>query len=176
LVDATKEAQSEGRTLKFAIGECTSTSEKYWNSVGWKRAYGKTEKENEYKEIEYVQPALDFDEDTGKIAEDAGEAPEHMMIDNFGSATITKADIVRSCKAFTDYNIEWPREAFNSDEAHATQKAYLDSYNAGFANMVNSGGELIFLSQQERKDAKKEGLKIKEYKAADHGEAGKEDF
>src|SRR5260370_39938670 len=36
---------------------------------------------NEYSELRYVQPALNFDVKTGLPTEDAGEASEHIMVD-----------------------------------------------------------------------------------------------
>jgi hypothetical protein len=60
IIDATKQARSEGKTLKFAIGECTSSSENFWNKVGWKRIYAKDRGSKEYSELRYIQPALEF--------------------------------------------------------------------------------------------------------------------
>ncbi len=175
LIDATKEAQSQGRKLKFAVGECTYTSEKFWNSVGWKRVYSEDEPKN-YSELRYVQPALDFDEDTGEIAEGAGEAPEHLMMDNFGAGNPRKEDIRRAYMAFMSYNVDWPSEAFNNHKAHTRQRQYVNEVEKAFVADLNSRGDLVLLSNKERQDAKKSGIKIKNYTEADHGEAGKEDF
>lgn len=84
IMQAAKDAQAEGKKLAFAAGECTSTSEEFWNSVGWKRPYAETPNQaGSYEELRYIQPALDFDPATGAPAEDAGVVPEHMMIDSF---------------------------------------------------------------------------------------------
>jgi len=175
LIDAQKEAQNGGRKLKFAIGECTYTSEKFWNSVGWKRVYSK-EEGNQYRELEYIQPALDFDEDTGEMAEGAGEAPEHLMVDNFGEGAPNKEEIRQSYMAFMDYNLTWPEGAFNNPEAYGRQRQYVDGITSRFVDSLKSGGDLVFLSAKERVTVKKGGTKILEHNGANHGEAGKEDF
>ncbi len=176
LIDATKEAQSEGNTLKMAIGECTYTSEKYWNRIGWKRMYGKSEDGKTLTELKYTQPALDFDTETGKPTEDAGEAPEHLMVDSFGTGEPSKEYITRAYQAVVHYNADWPKEEFDNPAAFKTHVEYMDNLRANFINPLREGGDLVFMNAKARAEAKKNGINVMGHDAADHGEAGKEDF
>lgn len=177
IIDATNESQSQGKKLKFAIGECTHTSEKFWNSVGWKRIYSRDEQGEEYTELEYMQPALDFDENTGEVAEGAGEAPEHLMIDSFGQEEPNRSDIQRSYEAFINYSdVDWPAEAFRSASAHETKMRYLNRIRSEFVSSLNSGEDLVYLDVKARASAVRRGITVHGHDAADHGEAGKEDF
>lgn len=174
LIGATHEASARGQKLKFAIGECTYTSEKFWNKVGWRRIYGM--KDNECKEVEYVQATLDFDKNTGEPSEGTGESAEHLMIDNLNMENPTKEDIRRSSEAFIRSCVGWDRNAFTSDLAYEKQKAYVDSVVERLSASLDSIGEIVYLGPQERKDLKTDGVNVIEYAAADHGDAGKEDF
>lgn len=176
ITDAAKNAQAEGRTLKFAIGECTYTSEKFWNNVGWKRMYAQKGDKKEYGELKYIQPALDFDENTGKIAEGAGEMPEHLMIDSFGRMPPSKEDIKRAYEALTYFCVDWPEEAFNNEKAHQTQQKYLARIKTKFNRSVDGATRFIYLDAENREKAKQAGIKITEHTAADRGETGEEDF
>lgn len=178
ILGAVKDAEKKGLKLSFAAGECTYTSEKYWNSVGWKRVYA-AEGEGEdksFRELEYVQPALDFEEKTGEVAEDAGEAPEHLMVDSFGANSPSKEQVVQTVNAFYRWCNLWPREAFDSDEAYQKHTDYVQGIYTKFKNGVGGTSELVFWDQSTREQEKERGWKISEYKAADHGETGEEDF
>ena len=175
LIDASKQARSEGKSLKFAIGECTHTSEKFWNDVGWKRIYAKTG-EKKYAELKYIQPALDFDEETGKPAKDAGECAEHLMVDSFGHNPPSVEELKKLHEALLHYNGDWPDAAFESPKAHETHIKYMDGFKRKFKSFLDAHSSLIFLDAENREKAKKAGVKITEYKAADRVEAGEEDF
>ena len=177
LMGAAAEAQRRGLKLVSASGECTFTSEKFWNSIGWRRVYGQEKGDpNSLQEMQYIQPALDFSEKTGKVAKDAGVAPEHLMIDSFGDKPLTKDNIIQTVDAFYRWCNKWPREAFKSDEAYQTHLSHVDGIMKKFQEQLDSLGDLRSLSITEREQVIKTGLKIKEHKDADHGEAGKEDF
>lgn len=176
LMDAAIEAESRGVRLKFAIGECTYTSEKFWNNIRWKRVYSQTGDKKEYTELKYVQPALAFDEDTGEIAEDAGEVPEHLMIDGLGPETPSKEDIERAYLAIMHFNTDWPEEAFSNKDAHTKHHKYLGEIKSNFKKFIDKNGQLIFLDIKDREKAKEAGVTIHEYSDADHGETGEEDF
>jgi hypothetical protein len=183
LIDASKEARAEGKTLKYAIGECTYTSEKFWNNVGWKRIYAKTG-EKELTELEYIQPGLDFDESTGQpilIEDEDGqlkrpECPEHLMVDSFSQNPPDTKELARLHEALLHYNGDWPPSAFETPEAHQTHVAYMAGFKEKMASYLNQHSELAFLTATERESMKAEGIKIREYKKADNGDAGKEDF
>ena len=178
IMDAAKSARSEGKELAFAAGECTYTSERFWNNVGWKRVYGATSLEDKkaYTELKYVQPALDFDETTGKPAEDAGEAPEHLMIDSFGRMPPTKEEILQTIQAFYRWCNRWPPEAFENEEAYEKHQEYVSVIEEQFKKQLAESGQLIYLDQSSRKKAKERGVAIEEYAEADQGDSGKEDF
>lgn len=162
LIDATDRAEKAGKRIAFAVGECTASSERFWNRVGWKRIYAQsTNDSNEYSELPYIQPALDFNEDTGEIAEGAGEAPEHLQVDSFiGSAH--KEQVVEVYRAFIKYNAEWPREAFATEEAYQKHRSYVDDLKSKFERFVNIQGDLVYMNAQEREDAIGRGLIIHE--------------
>jgi hypothetical protein len=176
LIDAAKQAKDEGKTLKFAIGECTYTSEKFWNNVGWKRIYAQTKDKKNYAELKYMQPALDFDEETGKPTEDADECPEHLMIDSFGRNPPNTEEVKRSYEALLHYNGDWPESAFESSKAHQTHIKYMTGFKTKFKRFLDDHPQLIYLDAENREKARQQGIKIKEHTAADRGETGKEDF
>ena len=171
-------AEREGKRLGFAAGECTYTSERFWNRVGWSRAYmQKPDDKKKYEEVRYVQPALDFDAKTGRPAEDAGVAPEHLMIDSFDQKPPSKEEVVQTVRAFYRWNNVWPEEAFEgNDIAYQTHLNHSRSLSAEFEGDLAENGQLIFLTKENREKAREQGLLIREYVAADHGSAGEEDF
>ncbi|MBU6500284.1 MAG: hypothetical protein KGJ89_00400 [Patescibacteria group bacterium] len=178
IMDSAIDAESDGKELAFAAGEFTYTSENFWNKVGWSRSYMENpEDPKKYEEVKYVQPALDFDEDTGLPAEGSGEAPEHLMIDSFGQQPPSKIDVMQTVRAFYRWNNIWPQEAFKDNPA--AYQAHLDYNNKiadEFEGDLNNNGQLIFLTKEARERARGKGLLFREYAAADHGQAGKEDF
>jgi hypothetical protein len=159
LMDATSIAQSQGKKLGFAIGECTASSEHYWNSVGWERIYIKSKDSAEYVEVPYVQPGLEFDPATGALTEDAGEAPEHLMIDGF-SRKPTKDDIKAAHEAFVRYNSAYPREEFDSDEAFDAKEAYIQGIIETFNNFIDSGEDVLFMDAVTRGTIRQSGFNI----------------
>jgi hypothetical protein len=153
LIDASKQSREGGKTLKYAIGECTYTSEKFWNSVGWRRVYAKTG-ENEFTELKYIQPALDFDEKNGKPTEDAGECPEHLMVDCFG-INPNSEELKRLHDALLHYNGDWPESALESKEAHKTHFNYMQNFKGKMSSYLRDNNQLIFLDALGRENAKK---------------------
>lgn len=176
LIDASQQAKLQGKSLKFAFGECTYTSEKFWNNVSWKRIYNQTGDKKEYTELKYVQPALDFDENSGLPAEGAGAMPEHLMIDGFGVASPSAVEVKQAYEAMINYNVDWPKQAFSSNEAFDAHREYIAKFRKDFNESFNDNDKLIYLDIKDREKAKKLGVKVHEYTEADHGEAGDEDF
>ena len=176
LIDATKDARLQGNKLKFVIGEGASSAEKFINSFGSKRLYVQTGVKKEYTELKYIQPALDFDENTGEISKGAGEVPEHLMIGGLGQGSPTKEDVKKTYEAMMRFNSELPEEAFNNKGAHENQKKYIADIKEKFKSFLDNNGQLIFLDAENRKKAKEEGVVIHEHKKADHGKTGEEDF
>jgi len=176
LMDSVSEAEKNGKKFTMAAGECTYTSEKFWNKLGWKRVYLQTGDAQTYTEARYVQSALDFDEKTGKPTEDAGEAPEHLMVRCFDRQTPSKEKIQSAIRAFYRWCNRWPREAFDNTKAYKRNQAYVDDLEANFKKDLDQAGQIILLDGTSREKAKKKGVSIREYIEADHGTAGKEDF
>ncbi|HCC59898.1 MAG: hypothetical protein A2402_00715 [Candidatus Staskawiczbacteria bacterium RIFOXYC1_FULL_37_43] len=176
LIDATKRAGEESKQLKFAMGECTHTSEKFWNNVGWKRIYAQTGDKKQYTELPYIQPALDFDEKTGEIAEGASECPEHLMIDSFGRMPPSKEDVKGAYDSMLHFCADWPEEAFENPQAFEVNKKYMAGVRAEFHEFLDKTDKLIYLDAENRKKAKKTGVKIRNHTDADRRDAGKEDF
>jgi hypothetical protein len=180
LIDATKNAQEKGKTLKFAIGDCTNSSEKFWNKVGWKRIYQKNSEGNDigetYTELKFIQPAFNFDPNTGEIAKGAGEVALHLMVDAFDEEAPNKQDIKRAYLAFMDYVVGLPPEAFNNPEAERVQKEYVSKIVNDFIGRLDMGGDLVFMDAKEREEAKKTGAVVYEHASNDHDKAGEEGF
>jgi hypothetical protein len=176
IMQAAKEAQAEGQELAFSAGEAKFTSERFWNSVGWKRVYAAKSGEPSLEELKYVQPALDFNEKTGAIAEGAGAAPEHLMIDSFEGKPPGKDDILATVRAFYEWCNTWPPEAFENSEALAHHREHVVGIWKEFKQQVEESERLEYISKDERIKAKKEGLLVKDHTAADHGRTGEEDF
>lgn len=178
IIGANKDAEAQGKKLSFAAGECTYTSEEFWNKVGWKRVYAAESpgEKKSYRELKYIQPALEFDESTGGVAEGAGEAPEHLMIDSFNRMPPDKEQLAQTINAFYRWCNYWPRESFESDEAYQKQNMYVKKIEDQFREDLENSGQLIFLDKQSREKAITRGVGIEEYKEADRGKTGEEDF
>lgn len=173
---AAREAQADGQELAFAAGECTYTSENFWNSVGWKRPYAHVPGKEGVEELKYVQPALDFDKETGGVAEGSGVAPEHLMINSFEQSPPGKEDVLATVRAFYEWCNTWPQEAFESKAALDRHQAHVKGIWEEFKQQVEASESLTYMSKEERDTAKAEGVLVLEHVAADHGKAGEEDF
>lgn len=92
---AAQEAKDRRLRLIGCAGECTYTSKRYWENLGWRRAYTQDERDD-VSEVPYVQPPLDFDLETGEIAEGCGDAPEHFMVRLFDGAMVKDPNIART--------------------------------------------------------------------------------
>jgi hypothetical protein len=167
LMDAVEQADKQKQKLSFSIGECTATSEHYWNSVGWKRVYVKDPNTEEHIEVPYIQPALDFNRETGDPT--MSEVPEHLMIDSF-SGSPSKNDIASAYMALIEYNAFLPREEFESDAAFEKKEAYIKNITDTFKAALESEGELVLLDAKTREEMREKGAKI-----LDHDVPGADD-
>lgn len=185
LIGARKEAEERNRKFSFTAGECVHTSEDFWNAVGLKRGYlADTQKQSGFKELKYIQPALDFDPKTGEVAKDAGTAPEHLMVDSLGGDQATKTQVGRMVKAFYRWNNTWPLEAFEGERKEEALQTHL-SHTKGildqFTQELDEGGQLTFMSKEERLALIERGTVIEEHTDADveedeEGRTGEEDL
>ena len=169
LMDISRESEAEGRTLLFASGEAVGTAEDFWNKVGWKRAYVQIgEDARNYEEVQYTQPAMEFDPDTGEIAGEAGAAPEHFMVDGFGVHTPSKGEVSQAMRGM--YSIYLlPRDEFNSDVAYQKHSEHINGIVQQSEKLLNSSGRVIFLDKIFRDRARSQGVVIGDFTLADEG-------
>lgn len=165
MMQAAADAHAQGKKLSVIAGECTSSSERTWNSVGRSRVYVKTGP-NEYSELRYVQPALDFDKKTGLPMGDAGEASEHLMVDFLEGEPDTRRlsaavdSIYRWCNT-------WPRNAFENQAAYEVHAKYVADLRKKLNTFIFTNGSLRLLSADQREQLRAQGATINEYTEAD---------
>jgi hypothetical protein len=172
MMQAAADAHSQGKKLSMIAGECTWSSERAWNSVGRRRVYVETGP-NEYSELRYVQPALNFDVKTGLPTEDAGEASEHIMVD-FLEGEPDKGRISTSVESIYKWCNTWPRNAFENQAAYDAHVQYVAHLRSEFNAFMLMNGPLRLLSAAERDQLRAGGATINEYTEADHEEEGPE--
>lgn len=161
LMDAAKIAKENNKNLTFSTGECTPTSEHFWNSMGEKRIYIKSN--GGYKELSYILPALNFNKDTGSITPNSVETPLHLMIDSFDGEKISKEKIKIVYETIVSSEM-WPREAFSNNEAYENYSQYIQNLKNKFIETLDSEGELVLLSAEEKENIQKEGFIVSENK------------
>lgn len=161
LIDAEKIAQDNNNKLNFSVGECSSSSEHFWNNVGEKRIYIK--KDMEYKELPYVLPAITFNLETGDPAVNNVAIPLHMMLDSFSDEKITTKTI-KNIYEIIFASQKKPKEAFTSDEAYEKYRQYIVDIKKRFADFLESEGEIAFLDAKEEEQLKKDGYIVSENK------------
>lgn len=178
LIDASCEAQVANKKLLFAAGEAKFTSELFWNNVGWKRIYvQKGSNKKEYSELEYIQPALAFDQKTGEVAEGAGEIAEHLMVDRLGQPYPDKTRLLQVVDALYRWSHLWPIEAFYGNiDSYQQNLNYLANLKREFQSFLEAGDRLIYLDQTNRQKAQQKGITVHEYVEADRYPVGDEDF
>jgi hypothetical protein len=172
MMQAAADAHSQGKKLSMIAGECTWSSERAWNSVGRRRVYVETGP-NEYSELRYVQPALNFDVKTGLPTEDAGEASEHIMVD-FLEGEPDKGRISAAVESMNSWCNTWPRNAFENQAAYDVHLQYVADLRKEFNTFIFTNGPLRLLSADQREQLRAQGATINEYTVADHGEDGPE--
>ena len=170
MMQAAADAHSQGKNLSVIAGECTWSSERAWNSVGRRRVYVETGP-NEYSELRYVQPALDFDKKTGLPTEDAGEASEHIMAD-FLESEPDKGRISAAVESMHRWCNTWPRNGFENQAAYDVHLQYVSDLGKKFNTFISAKGPLRLLSADQREELRAQGATINEYAEADHGENG----
>ncbi|MBI5152534.1 hypothetical protein HZA39_03295 [Candidatus Peregrinibacteria bacterium] len=152
------ELEAKQRGLKFigAAGECTWTSYKYWEKLGWRRVYTDAGEEQPVQEIPYVQPPLAFDLNTGEIEDGAGDAPEHFMIHLFDKNAERNPNLARKLPqivgAFYKTNNYIDRRAFaeseNPEAAYAKHRSAIDHHREQFGRDLGRG-QIRFLTSRD---------------------------
>jgi len=170
LMQAAAEANAQGKRLLFAMGECKRSAEKFWNGVGRKRIYVRTNDNSApsrfFEEIPYFQPPLNFSAATGQITEGAGVVPEHLTIHKFSAEAPTKEEVIAGVRAIYGYN-NWPREAFDNDEAFQKHLELTSSLVAYLERFLMAKGNVVLLSMTERECAQAEGHTVVSHVVAD---------
>ena len=165
---AKKEAEKRKKKFIGAAGECTYTSRNFWEKMNWKRCYmrPKGDASNNWKEIVYVQPPLDFNLETGEVEEGSGDAPEHFMAHIFellrGEQDPEKIikKLISIVNGFYRTNNFIAPEAFGGKtEAYEKHYALINERLENFAKQFE-GMEVSFFSEDE---IKKGGLAVENY-------------
>lgn len=159
---AAQEAKRRGVKLIGGAGECTWTSRKYWERLGWRRTYTEMQ-DGSLAEVPYVQPPLAFELNTGEVEEGSGDAPEHFMIDFFDKKMeedpAAAQRLARIVQAFYRTNNYINRQAFvdaHKEDEQAAEQAYqrhvsaIRPHERAFLEAV-SRGKLKFLRASELK-------------------------
>lgn len=173
---AEKDAQAEGKKTSFAIGECTSTSEKFWNDVGWKRIYTVDTANKKLTELKYIQPPVEFDSKTGKAAEGINQMAEHFMTDSLERKTPPTKEEIAAVGAKWLASFAESQDFFESPEAYAAHEAMMQGYVDDFQKQLTGAERVVLLTERARRLLLKRGWTIDEHTAADGGDAGPEDF
>ncbi|MBR1172156.1 hypothetical protein [Bradyrhizobium liaoningense] len=166
MMQAAADAHSQGRVFSMIVGECTASSERAWNSVGRRRVYVETAS-NQYYELPYLQPALDFNRETGLPTEGAGAAPEHIMV-HFLNGGPDKARISAAIQRMYRWCNTWPQGVFKSEVAYDAHVHYVAKLHEDFNSFMQTNGSLLLLSAKEREQLRAAGTEIIEYTEADH--------
>jgi GNAT superfamily N-acetyltransferase len=179
MIDAYEYAQTESKKRKLnllgAAGECTWTSQNYWERLGWRRVYIDNGS-GPIEEIHYVQPPLAFDLETGEAEDGAGDAPEHFMIlltdpNNGEDQTELKNRLASTVRAFYRSNNYIDQQAFNNaspKDAEAAEVAYerhisaIKRHEESFQQQLGKG-TIKFYSKEELKKLRKEGREVVEF-------------
>lgn len=166
---AEQEARRRGLRFIGTAGECTYTSKRYWENLGWRRTYTQ-DQQGSIAEIPYVQPPLDFDLETGEITEGCGDAPEHFMVRLFDNASIEDPSIaekfIQIVRAFYRANNYVDRRAFEAETAYQNHHTAIDPHLAQFSRDARRGN-IRLLSGEECDALQRSGIEIEHYLTPD---------
>lgn len=168
-IDADNEIRTRGRKFKAMAGEVNGEVEHFFNSAGFlKRAYSKIN-EKTLSEVKYIQPPTDWDKETGKPVDGAGNAPEHFMVAILnGSSHVSRDEVMQIVDAFYEWSHRPEKSRFSSEKAWAKAHKHVDRVRNKLEEQLSKGEEqLILLDKEERLQLKKSGIKILEHSAAD---------
>lgn len=171
-----EKAQKRGQEIKCFTVEGKETSESFWNHVGLKRLYYE-DAEGNFNEAPYIQPPIQWDEETGRAldpeTEEIGDkdikeytVPEHLMIkmmDKRNEINLEELKPVIDIIYFDNYTLYRNEgEKFPTDEAiKYTQDAVNKFLDEFFETLKNSkDGKLYLMDAKEREEKRKE-LEVK---------------
>lgn len=124
LMDASEMSQKNKKKAKYLIAECSSFTERLQNKIGLKRVYLKMP-DQKIKEIEFFQPSMNFDSQTGKPT--SSESPEHFMLYKTDKSLLNKGDVYDAIASLIlQYKSNHPREYFTNEDAFNAHQAYFE--------------------------------------------------
>ncbi|EKD78850.1 MAG: hypothetical protein ACD_41C00248G0001 [uncultured bacterium] len=170
-----QKAKEQSTKLIGATGECTWTSQRYWENLGWRRVYGDDGK-GVIEEIRYTQPPLEFDLETGEVEEGSGEAPEHFMVHLFDKSALadpreTARRLTSMCRAIYRTNNYINEKAFkeahpgrpeNAKAAYENHLRAIKPLEESFAEQLKGGRPIGFYSEAELIVLAKKGREVVE--------------
>lgn len=164
LIDAAVESQKENKDLTALVAECTPASEKLMNTVGLKKIYFKDE--NQFKEFEYYQPAIEFDTETGENT--TQEVAEHIMVYNTPKKGILNKELFHEILSslYQQYQNNYKEKAFKTKEAFEKYTNYYNNLKIKTKEDINNQGELVMLSITEQEEQIKNGSEIIHFEKA----------
>jgi hypothetical protein len=165
MMQAAADAYAENQHLSLIAAETTSGSERVWNAMHRRRVYLETAP-NQYSELTYIQPALEFDPETGLPAEGAGEVAEHLMV-HFLDGKTDKDRLLAAVDGIYRWCNTYPRTFFRNEKAYEKHRQYLHEIWNECRDFVFGAGRLQLLSAIERERFVKQGRQIVQHTAAD---------
>ena len=162
MAEAMEDAKRRGLEIVAYVGEVFDDSEAFINSQGASRLYIR-EGNDQYKEVPYYQPPLDWNLETGRPAEGARTVPEHLMVRTMdGSKTISGEQLLEMVRVIYDYNNYREREAFKNARAYRTHTGIIGNIEEELTETV-SGKDLMMISREERESMKAQGITFVEH-------------
>ncbi len=155
LEDMLATSLQSGKNLLGVAGECTWSSEGFWNSLGFRRIYLPDDGDpNQLNEVSYIHPPLDFDLVSGRQTADAHAGPEHLQVAFFDHLFEKNPGIRKYLQAIVHgFNIVSsyiPPSAFKgSKQDYAKHVASVEAYEHEFGRQFQ-GKKPVFLTRAER--------------------------
>lgn len=150
LMDAAEISQKNKKEAKYLIAECSYLTERLQNKIGLKRVYLKMP-DQKIKEIEFFQPSMNFDPQTGKAT--SAESPEHFMLYKTDKSLLNKGDVYDAIASLIlQYKSNHPREYFANEDAFNAHQMYFKQKLNNIKNQLAGCEEVVQLSKDDRSD------------------------
>ncbi len=161
------DAKNKNSKIIGVAGECTWTSEQFWNRVGLNRIYIKGD-DFDFHELEYVHPPLDYDTISGEKNPDADEGPEHLMVHMFNPADEKGPEFAKRLGSIVNGFNRWgsyiPKEAFKgTSDAYAKHVESIKVYEDKFTAQLEEAQELTLMPRAARKAFLKGGVEVRTF-------------
>ena len=166
--EAEKEAQSRGVTIVAYTAEATNKpgSEQFLNSRDMREVYISQRNGRRYQEVQYYQPPVNWNKETGEPAEGAGTVPEHLMIMLANrEKTISGDKVMEMVRGIYEYNNYWFETPFASEDAYETHNEFIGKIESRFERSI-SGKQLSLISSNERETMKEQNISFVRHEIA----------